>query len=160
MEDDPEHSFAGIYRSEFLSNVGSDEERLTALIAAIKRIYASTFGQNARAYRKRHDLPWQEEKMAILIQNMIGCHYPQDLFYPLIGGVGFSLNFYPWTDRLLPEDGVVRLVVGVGTRAVGREYARVFSPKIPGLRPEGSDTRAIIRCSQETVDVLDMKISI
>jgi hypothetical protein len=157
MEDDPEHSFAGIYRSEFLSNVGSDEERLTALIAAIKRVYASTFGQNARAYRKRHDLPWQEEKMAILIQNMIGCHYPQDLFYPLIGGVGFSLNFYPWTDRLLPEDGVVRLVVGVGTRAVGREYARVFSPKIPGLRPEGSDTRAIIRCSQETVDVLDMK---
>ena len=157
MEDDPEHSFAGIYRSEFLSNVGSDEGRLTALIAAIKRIYASTFGQNARAYRKRHDLPWQEEKMAILIQNMIGCHYPQDLFYPLIGGVGFSLNFYPWTDRLLPEDGVVRLVVGVGTRAVGREYARVFSPKIPGLRPEGSDTRAIIRCSQETVDVLDMK---
>ena len=157
MEDDPEHSFAGIYRSEFLSNVGSDEERLTALIAAIKRVYASTFGPNARAYRKRHDLPWQEEKMAILIQNMIGCHYPQDLFYPLIGGVGFSFNFYPWTDRLLPEDGVVRLVVGVGTRAVGREYARVFSPKIPGLRPEGSDTRTIIRCSQETVDVLDMK---
>ena len=157
MEDDPEHSFAGIYRSEFLSNVGSDEERLTALIAAIKRVYASTFGQNARAYRKRHDLPWQEEKMAILIQNMIGRHYPQDLFYPLIGGVGFSLNFYPWTDRLRPEDGVVRLVVGVGTRAVGREYARVFSPKIPGLRPEGSDTRTVIRCSQETVDALDMK---
>jgi hypothetical protein len=140
-----------------LSNVGCDEERLTALIAAIKRVYASTFGQNASAYRKRHDLPWQEEKMAILIQNMIGRHYPQDLFYPLIGGVGFSHNFYPWTDRLLPEDGVVRLVVGVGTRAVGREYARVFSPKSPGLRPEGSDTRMVIRCSQETVDVLDMK---
>jgi hypothetical protein len=123
MEDDPEHSFAGIYRSEFLSNVGSDEERLTALIAAIKRVYASTFGQNASAYRKRHDLPWQEEKMAILIQNMIGCHYPPDLFYPLIGGVGFSLNFYPWTDRLLPEDGVVRLVVGVGTRTRAQSYA-------------------------------------
>lgn len=157
MEDDPEHSFAGIYLSEFLSNVGSDEERLAALIAAIKRVYASTFGRNARAYRKRHGLPWQEEKMAILIQNMIGRHYPQDLFYPLIGGVGFSLNFYPWSDRLKPEDGVVRLVVGVGTRAVGREYARVFSPKIPGLRPEGSDTHAIIRYSQETVDVLDMR---
>jgi hypothetical protein len=157
MEDDPEHSFAGIYLSEFLSNTGTDEERLEELIAAVKRVYASTFGQNARAYRKRHGLSWQEEKMAILVQNMIGCHYPHNLFYPLIGGVGYSLNFYPWNDRLLPEDGVIRLVVGVGTRAVGREYARVFSPKAPGLRPEGSDTRAIIRYSQETVDVLDMR---
>ncbi len=157
MEDNPKHSFAGIYLSEFLANTGSVDERLEALLASIKRVYASTFGQNARAYRKRHALPWREEKMAILIQNMIGKYYPQDLFYPLIGGVGFSLNFYPWSDRLRSEDGVVRLVVGVGTRAVGREYARVFSPKLPGLRPEGSDEQAIIQYSQETVDVLDMK---
>ena len=157
MEDNPKHSFAGIYLSEFLANTGSVDERLEALLASIKRVYASTFGQNARAYRKRYALPWREEKMAILIQNMIGKYYPQDLFYPLIGGVGFSLNFYPWSDRLRSEDGVVRLVVGVGTRAVGREYARVFSPKLPGLRPEGSDEQAIIQYSQETVDVLDMK---
>ncbi len=157
MEDDPEHSFAGIYLSEFVANVGTEEERLTSLIAAVKRVYASTFGRNARGYRKRHGLNWQKEKMAILIQNMIGHHYSQDLFYPLMGGVAFSLNFYPWNDRLRAEDGVVRLVVGVGTRAVGREYARVFSPTAPGLRPEGSDERAIIRYSQETVDVLDMR---
>ncbi|HDL85217.1 MAG TPA: hypothetical protein ENH11_02640, partial [Candidatus Acetothermia bacterium] len=156
MEDSPDHSFAGIYLSDFLANTGSVEERLESLITAIKRVYASTFGQNARAYRKRHGLAWREEKMAILIQNMIGQHYAQDLFYPLIGGVAFSLNFYPWSDRLRSEDGVARLVVGVGTRAVGREYARVFSPKLPGLRPEGSDERAIIQYSQETVDVLDM----
>ncbi len=156
MEDDPEHSFAGIYLSEFVGNTGTEEDRLTSLVSAIKRVYASTFGKNARGYRKRHGLNWEREKMAILIQNMIGRHYPQDLFYPLIGGVAFSLNFYPWNDRLHAEDGVVRLVVGVGTRAVGREYARVFSPTAPGLRPEGSDERAIIRYSQETVDVLDM----
>ena len=157
MEDNAEHSFAGIYLSEFLANTGEDEERLEALISSIRRVYASTFGQNARAYRKRHNLDWRKEKMAILIQNMIGRHYALDLFYPLIGGVGFSLNFYPWSDRLSSEDGVVRLVVGVGTRAVGREYARVFSPRLPGLRPEGSDQRAVIKYSQETVDVLDMK---
>lgn len=157
MEDNAEHSFAGIYLSEFLVNTGEDEERLEALISSIIRVYASTFGQNARAYRKRHNLDWREEKMAILIQNMIGRHYALDLFYPLIGGVGFSLNFYPWSDRLSSEDGVARLVVGVGTRAVGREYARVFSPRLPGLRPEGSDQRAVIKYSQETVDVLDMK---
>jgi hypothetical protein len=158
MEDDPNHSFAGIYLSEFLANTGALPERLDALIAAIKRVYASTFGPNARAYRKRHQLPWQQEKMAILIQNMIGHHYPHNLFYPLIGGVAFSLNFYPWSDRMIPEDGVVRLVVGVGTRAVGREYARVFSPVAPGLRPEGSDVNTIIHYSQETVDVLDMRL--
>ncbi len=158
MEDDPNHSFAGIYLSEFLANIGSLPERSDALIAAIKRVYASTFGPNARAYRKRHHLPWQQEKMAILIQNMIGHHYPHNLFYPLIGGVAFSLNFYPWSDRMTPEDGVVRLVVGVGTRAVGREYARVFSPVAPGLRPEGSDVNTIIHYSQETVDVLDMRL--
>ncbi len=156
MEDDPDHSFAGIYLSDFLPNRGSLDLRLRQLIASIQRVYASTFAPNARAYRKRHGLDWRRERMAILIQNMIGSPYPHDLYYPLVGGVAFSRNYYPWTSRLAPEDGVVRLVVGTGTRAVGREYARVFSPKLPGLRPEGFDAATIIRYSQETVDVLDM----
>jgi len=156
MEDDPEHSFAGIYLSDFLPDRGSLDTRLGQLIAGIQRVYASTFAPNARAYRKRHGLDWRNERMAILIQNMIGSPYPHDLFYPLVGGVAFSRNYYPWTDRLSPDDGVVRLVVGTGTRAVGREYARVFSPRLPGLRPEGFDVDTIVRYSQETVDVLDM----
>jgi len=156
MEDDSDHSFAGIYLSDFMANRGTPDERLSALILMIKRVYASTFGMNARAYRKRHGLDWRKEKMAVIVQNMIGSLYSHGLFYPLVGGVGFSVNYYPWTDRLSPEDGIVRLVVGTGTRAVGREFARVFSPKLPGLRPEGSDDRAIIRSSQEMVDVLDM----
>jgi hypothetical protein len=156
MEDDPDHSFAGIYLSDFLPNVGPLDVRLGQLIAAIQRVYASTFAPNAGAYRKRHGLDWRKERMAILIQNMIGSQYSHDLFYPLVGGVAFSRNYYPWTDRLRPDDGVVRLVVGTGTRAVGREYARVFSPGLPGLRPEGFDAGTIIRYSQETVDVLDM----
>ncbi len=157
MEDDSNHSFAGIYLSDFLPNRGTMDERVDALAHAVKRVYASTFGPNARAYRKRHQLDWRREKMAILVQNMIGSLYSHGFFYPLVGGVGFSINYYPWTTRLKPEDGIVRLVVGTGTRAVGREFARVFSPKMPGLRPEGSDVRTIIRWSQETVDVLDMK---
>jgi pyruvate, water dikinase len=158
MEDDTDHSFAGIYLSDFLTNRGSMEQRLDELIHTIKRVYASTFCTNARAYRKKHKLDWKNEKMAILVQNMIGSQYSHGLFYPLVGGVAFSTNYYPWTSRLKPEDGIVRLVVGTGTRAVGREYARVFSPKLPGLRPEGSDVRTIIRVSQETVDVLDMEL--
>ena len=158
MEDNTEHSFAGIYLSEFLPNRGPLEKRLDELLASMKRVYASTFAPNARAYRKRHDLDWHNEKMAILIQDMIGSQYSHSLFYPLVGGVAFSRNYYPWSDRLQPEDGIVRLVVGTGTRAVGREYARVFSPRLPGLRPEGSDVSTIVRFSQETVDVLDMKL--
>lgn len=157
MEDDPDHSFAGIYLSVFLANTGPLDARLERLIDAIKRVYASTFAPNARAYRKRHGLDWRKERMAILVQNMIGSPYEHDLFYPLVGGVAFSRNYYPWTDRLTPDDGVVRLVVGTGTRAVGREYARVFSPRRPGLRPEGFDVDTIVRYSQETVDVLDME---
>lgn len=156
MEDDPNHSFAGIYLSDFLANRGPLETRLRQLTEAIKRVYASCFAPNARAYRKRHTLDWRKEKMAVLIQNMIGSQYSHGLFYPLVGGVAFSRNFYPWTPRLKPEDGVVRLVVGTGTRAVGREFARVFSPGLPGLRPEGSDTESFVRYSQETVDVLDL----
>jgi len=156
MEDDPDHSFAGIYLSIFLANTGPLEVRLERLIDAVKRVYASTFAPNARAYRKRHGLDWRKERMAILVQNMIGSSYEHKLFYPLVGGVAFSRNYYPWTGRLSPDDGVARLVVGTGTRAVGREYARVFSPRLPGLRPEGFDVGTIIRYSQETVDVLDM----
>jgi len=156
MEDNPDHSFAGIYLSNFLANRGPLEKRLDDLVYAIKRVFASTFHVNARAYRKRHGLDWRKEKMAVLIQNMIGSQYSHGLFYPLVGGVAFSRNYYPWTPRLSIEDGIVRLVVGTGTRAVGREYARVFSPRLPGLRPEGSDVTAIVRFSQETVDVLDL----
>lgn len=158
MEDNTDHSFAGIYLSDFLPNRGTMDERLDALVHTIKRVYASTFSPNARAYRKRHGLDWRNEKMAILVQNMIGSQYSHGLFYPLVGGVAFSINYYPWTTRLKPEDGIVRLVVGTGTRAVGREFARVFSPSLPGLRPEGSDVQTIIRSSQETVDVLDMDL--
>ncbi|MBU0596355.1 PEP/pyruvate-binding domain-containing protein, partial [Candidatus Bipolaricaulota bacterium] len=158
MEDDTNHSFAGIYPSEFLPNRGPIDLRLDQLLASMKRVYASTFAPNARAYRKRHDLDWREEKMAILIQDMVGSQYSHNLFYPLVGGVAFSHNYYPWSDRLRPEDGIVRLVVGTGTRAVGREYAQVFSPRLPGLSPEGNDVRTIIRYAQETVDVLDMEL--
>ncbi|MFQ6034096.1 MAG: PEP/pyruvate-binding domain-containing protein, partial [Candidatus Bipolaricaulia bacterium] len=156
VEDDPHHSFAGIYLSEFLPNTGALEERLRNLISSIKRVYASTFGENARAYRKRHGLPWEGEKMAVLLQNMVGSHYPGKKFYPLVSGVAFSRNFYPWTERLKQEDGVARVVIGVGTRAVGRAYARVFSPKLPGLHPEGTAPEEVIRYAQEIVDVLDM----
>ena len=156
LEDNMKHSFAGIYQSFFIPNRGSDSARLEQLETAIKLVYLSTFGDNAREYRLRHRIKWREEKMGVLIQNLIGIEHPDHLFYPLLAGVGFSKNFYPWAPGIDTDAGVVRLVMGLGTRAVGRNYARVFSPEAPKLRPEGGSVEDILKYSQREIDALDM----
>lgn len=157
LEDNMKHSFAGIYQSFFIPNRGSDSARLEQLETAIKLVYLSTFGDNAREYRLRHRIRWRDEKMGVLVQNLIGREHPDHLFYPLLAGVGFSKNFYPWAPGIDIDGGVVRLVMGLGTRAVGRNYARVFSPSTPGLRPEGGSVDDILDYSQREIDALDME---
>jgi hypothetical protein len=155
LEDSLKLSFAGIYLTLFISNRGSLEARLEAFEEAVKQVYASTYNPNALAYRRRHGLSGEKESMAVLVQRMIACEHGHDL-YPTAAGVAFSRNYYPWTDRIAVQDGVVRLVYGLGTRAVGRNYARVICPREPGLRPEGSVPADILRYSQEVFDALDM----
>jgi len=156
LEDSLQYSFAGIYESYFITNTGTLEHRIKNLEETVKKVYASTFNINAKEYRKRHKISWQREKMAIVIENVIGRKQRNDLYYPLMAGVAFSRNYYPWNERIRMEDGVGRLVLGLGTRAVGRNYARVFSLSNPRLRPEGSVLNEIIRYSQKYVDVLNM----
>jgi phosphoenolpyruvate synthase/pyruvate phosphate dikinase len=156
MEDSLEHSFAGLYLTLFISNQGTPGERLEQFTWAVKRVYASTYNPSVRAYRRKHSLRSVNDKMAILVQPVVGKRH-ENLFYPLFSGVGFSRNYYPWSARVKIQDGVVRLVYGLGTRAVGRNYARVFSLSNPQLRPEGSIARDIIRYSQEVFDALDLK---
>ena len=156
LEDNLKHSFAGIYQSLFIPNNGSDGARLQQLETAVKLVYLSTFGDNAREYRLKHGIKWRTEKMGVLIQNLIGMEHPDHLFYPLIAGVAFSKNFYPWSPEVDTDGGVVRLVMGLGTKAVGRSYARVFSPTVPRLRPEGGSVDEILDYSQEDIDALDM----
>jgi len=156
MEDSIHYAFAGIYLTLFIANRGTPEERVQQLERAIKLIFASTFNPDALEYRRRHNLSLTEEKMAVVIQPVVG--KPDDgYFYPLLAGVAFSRNFYPWSDRIRMEDGVVRVVFGLGTRAVGRNYARVFSLTNPRLRPEGTVVRDILRYSQEVFDALDLE---
>lgn len=120
---------------------------------SIKKVYASTFGPNAVAYRKKHNL--KDEKMAIIVQMLLG-RIRGEYFYPEIAGVGFSKNYRRWTERIKAEDGVVRLVFGLGTRCTERGYARTFSLTNPGLRPEGSNIYEIDKYSQETYDSIHM----
>ncbi len=156
FEDSVTYSFAGIYESIFLTNTGTLEYRMKTLETAIRNVYQSTFNENAKGYRKRHNIPWQKEKMSIIVQNVIGHTYQDDLFLPLMAGVAFSHNYYPWNDRISIDDGVGRIVLGLGTQAVGRSYARVFSLSNPRLRPEGSVVNEIMRYSQSMIDILDL----
>ncbi len=155
LEDRPEHSFAGIFQSVFISNKGPLSKRIAELEMAIRIVYASTYGPNARRYSERMEQLWQSEKMAVLIQDVIGSHHDDGLYYPLFAGVGFSKNYYPWSKRISVDEGLVRIVAGLGTRAVGRFHATVFSPSHPDLRPQGMTVDAILSASQETIDVMD-----
>ena len=156
LEDNLKHSFAGIYQSFFIPNNGGDRARLQQLETAVKLVYISTYGDTAHEYRQKHGIKWGEEKMGVLIENLIGYEHTDHLYYPLMAGVGFSKNFYPWAPCIDVDSGVVRVVMGLGTKAVGRNYARVFSPKAPHLRPEGGSIEDILKYSQREIDALDM----
>lgn len=156
LEDSLRASFAGIYLTRFIPNLGPMEERLAAFEAAVKDVFASTFTPAAVAYRRKRGLRWQDEGMSIVVQPMVGRRRGR-YFFPLVGGVAFSRNYYPWSERLQPADGVVRLVYGLGTQAVDRGYARVLSPAWPSLRPEGQDAHDIVRYAQREFDALDVE---
>lgn len=155
LEDRPEHSFAGIYQSVFITNKGPLSKRIAELEMAIRIVYASTYGPDARTYSERIARVWQAEKMAILIQDVIGSHHDDGLYYPFFAGVAFSKNYYPWSERIGVEEGLCRIVAGLGTRAVGRFNATVFSPSHPELRPQGMSVDDIVSSAQGTIDALD-----
>jgi pyruvate,water dikinase len=157
LEDGFTDAFAGKYRSEFCANQGSPEERLEAFLRAIKLVYASALNPDALAYRHRRGLGEGDEQMAILVQRVSGMPYKQ-YFFPSLAGVAFSRNLFAWTDRIDPKKGMIRLVFGLGTRAVNRvsgDYPRVIAVSNPGIRPEiGLE---VAKYSQRMVDVLNLK---
>lgn len=157
LEDSYGTSFAGKYDSYFCANQGSPEENLAALTLAIKQIYASVYSPDALLYRKRMGVLDYSERMAVLIQLVEGDQHSH-WFFPAIAGVAFSRNPFRWTPRIRPEDGLVRLVCGLGTRAVDRtdDYARMVALSHPELRPE-IGAAAIRHYSQKKIDLLNLK---
>jgi len=158
LEDSFEAAFSGKYKSLFLSNTGSLQERLNALLDAIAEIYASTFGPDPIEYRKERGLIDFQEQMGILIQEVVG-NKIGDYFFPTYAGVAFSSNEFRWSPRIKREDGVVRIVAGLGTRAVDRvsnDYSMLASPGQPGIKVNIKD-EDIIKYSQREIDVLNLK---
>jgi pyruvate,water dikinase len=158
LEDRIGTAFSGKYASVFVANQGDLETRLQALLVAISEVYASTLGPDPIAYRREHHLLDYHEDMAVLIQKVVGrkvgCY-----FLPAFAGVAFSRNEYRWSPRIRREDGLMRLVMGLGTRAVdrvGSDYPRMVALGCPTLRPE-TTAREIMRYSQRTVDAINLE---
>lgn len=158
LEDNFGTSFAGKYDSVFLPNQGSLDQNLKDLTRAIATIYASTLNPNALLYRRARGLQDYDERMAVLIQEVQGNRFGK-YYFPHGAGVAFSRNTYRWSPQIRAEDGFVRLVWGLGTRAVdrvGNDYPRVIALSHPLLRPS-TIPKLIRRYSQQYVDVLDLE---
>ena len=157
LEDSFGTSFAGKYESYFLANQGDETAKLSAFTNAIAKVYASTLNPDALLYRRNKELQDYDERMAILIMVVEGNSFKK-YFFPDASGVAFSRNLYRWAPQIRREDGFVRLVWGLGTRAVdrvGNDYPRLIALSHPLLRPT-PDQRTMERCSQKFVDLLDL----
>lgn len=158
LEDRLGAAFSGKYKSLFLANQGSKQDRLTALLDAITEVYASVFGPDPIAYRKEKGLLDFHEEMAILIQEVVGTQVG-DYFLPAFAGVAFSHNEFRWSPRIRREDGLIRLVPGLGTRAVDRtgdDYPVLAVPGQPTLRVN-TTIDEVVRYSPTKVDVLNLR---
>jgi pyruvate, water dikinase len=158
LEDNFGNAFAGKYESAFCVNQGTLEERCEALEHAIRFVYASTMSEDALAYRLNRGLAEKEEQMAILLQRVSGDHY-DDVFFPHMAGVGNSSNLYVWDKNINMDAGMLRLVFGLGTRAVDRvvgDYVRIVTLDDPTRLPL-MDAQEVKKFSQHDVDVLSLK---
>jgi hypothetical protein len=158
LEDRFGTAFSGMYASVFLGNQGPRRDRLEALLGAIAEVYASTLGPDPILYRRRHNLIDYNEDMAILIQKVVGRPHGR-FFLPDAAGVAYSRNEYRWSPRIKAEDGIARVVLGLGTRAVdrtGNDYPRMMALGAPLLKPAGSVVE-VYRRSQRMADVVDLE---
>jgi len=157
LEDAFGNSFAGKYESVFCASQGPHDKRLEDFMSAVRTIYASTMGEKALRYRAQRGILGRDEQMSLLVQRVSGSLYG-NLFYPQVAGVGFSFNPYVWSEHIDPGAGMLRLVFGLGTRAVDRtddDYTRVVALNAPDKRPEASFDE-MRRYTQRKVDTLDL----
>lgn len=156
LEDSQNHPFAGMYSTYMLPNNHKDNKvRLKQLCQSIKLVYASVFFKGAQAYIKSTSSKIEEEKMAIVIQELIGTDHG-GRFYPSFSGVAQSYNFYPVSHQT-PEDGITSVAVGLGYSVVGGETVLRFSPRYPEIIPEFSTPQLILENTQRELYVLNTK---
>ena len=157
LEDAYGNAFAGKYESIFCVNQGSRDKRLADFMSAVRTIYASTISEKALVYRAQRGLLEHDEQMSLLVQRVSGS-LNGNMFYPHAAGVALSYNPYVWHEDIDPKAGMLRLVFGLGTRAVDRsddDYTRVVALNAPDKRPEAGFDQ-MRRYAQRKVDLLDL----
>lgn len=158
LEDRAGAAFSGKYKSLFLANQGTKAQRLDALLDAIAEVYASTFSPDPIEYRAERGLIDFGEEMGILLQEVVGKkvgHY----YLPAYAGVAFSNNEFRWSPRIQQKDGLLRLVPGLGTRAVDRlsdDYPVLIAPGQPKMRVN-TTIDEILRYAPKKIDVINLK---
>ena len=159
LEDGIGNAFAGKYESVFCPNQGTLEERYRVFENAVRTVYASTVSADAFKYRAERNLLDRDEQMALLVMRVSGDRRGQ-YYYPHIAGVGHSKNLYmAGANASLENKGMLRLVFGMGTRAVDREaddYARFIKLDDP-LAPPMVEYGDEYKYSQHKVDLIDLK---
>jgi hypothetical protein len=158
LEDSFGLAFSGKYQSIFLANQGSEEARLAAFIRGVKTVLASMYGPDPIIYRRDHGLLDYNERMAMIVQKVVGRRFG-NWFFPLAAGVLYSSNSWAWNPKIKKSDGLVRLVFGLGTRAVDRvggDYPRMIPLSHPLLRPEVTPEQ-VYKYSQKMVDAINVK---
>lgn len=158
LEDARGNAFSGKYESVFVVNRGSREQRMTALLDAVRTVYASVLDEEALRYRRRRGLLESEERMALLFMRVSGSANGR-FYYPQAAGVALSYNPFVWHPDIDPRAGVLRLVFGLGTRAVDRcddDYTRLVALNAPARRPE-ANFEEVRDHSQRRMDCLDLR---
>jgi hypothetical protein len=158
LEDRMGSAFAGKYKSLFLANQGTKLERMEALMDAVAEVYASMFGPDPINYRIERGFIDFNEEMGVLIQEVVGKKVGK-YFLPAFGGVAFSNNEFRWSPRIKREDGLIRIVPGLGTRAVDRisdDYPILIAPGQPELRVNQT-YHDVVSYSPKNIDIINLE---
>ena len=156
LEDSHNLPLAGLYSTYMLPNNDDTlDQRLWSLLSAVKLVWASTFGENPRAYFRQTSYRLEDERMAVVVQTLGGCHRG-DYFYPTFSGVAQSHNFYP-ISYMKPEDGVAQIALGLGKTVVEGGPIVRFCPRYPMLLPQFADMRDWLYFTQKSFYALDMQ---
>jgi hypothetical protein len=156
LEDSHNLPLAGLYSTYMLPNSDDSlDQRLWSLLAAVKLVWASTFGDNPRAYFRQTSYRLEDERMAVVVQTLGGCRRG-GYFYPTFSGVAQSHNFYP-ISYMKPEDGVAQIALGLGKTVVEGGPIVRFCPRYPMLLPQFADMRDWLYFTQKNFYALDME---
>jgi len=156
LEDSHHLPLAGLYATYMLpNNEAALDGRLASLLTAIKLVWASTFGDDPRAYFRQTSHRLEDERMAVVVQTLAGSRRG-DYFYPTFSGVAQSHNFYP-VSYMKPEDGVAQLALGLGKTVVEGGAVVRFCPRYPMLLPQFADMRSWLYFTQKNFFALSLQ---